>query len=420
MSGILETLGYVIVAGTFAQMALGLYGTWRRGYFERRSFAAEARLFERRVELSLRQAEAERDLAVSSWSGFRKLKVVRKVREAEDVHSFELTAHNGRPLPLYLPGQFLTFQFRIPGQSKPLVRCYSLSDAPTDGGRYRISVKKVPAPDGAACDPGIVSGYLNDLVNEGDILDVRGPTGAFTCDPAADHPIVLIAGGIGITPLLSMLNALCNGQTEREIWLFYGVRNREHHAFAEHIAGLRRLYPTLHVVTCYSQPTEACILGQDYDRPGWIDLALLKDVLPSTNYVFYLCGPAPMMETVAGGLRDWGVPPEDIRVEAFGAATAHRQPSERPAAGAEAGVEIRFDRSGKTLHWDGSAGSILALAEGNGVALESGCRAGHCGTCIVAIKAGAVDYVAAPAVVPEPGTCLACMAVPRERLVLDA
>ncbi|MDF1792696.1 MAG: 2Fe-2S iron-sulfur cluster-binding protein [Thalassobaculaceae bacterium] len=416
----LETLGYVIVAGTAVQMVLSLYGTWRRGCLERRSFAAEARLFERRVELSLRRAEAERDLTVNAWSGFRKLKVVRKVREAEDVHSFELTAHNGRSLPRYLPGQFLTFQFRIPGRAKPLVRCYSLSDAPTDGGRYRISVKRVVAPDDAACDPGIVSGYLNDVVREGDILDVRGPTGSFISDPASDQPIVLIAGGIGITPLLSMLNAMCDGQTEREIWLFYGVRNRGQHAFAEHIAGLRQLYPTLHVVTCYSRPTESCVPGRHYDWPGRVDLALLKNALPSTNYVFYLCGPAAMMETLADGLHDWGVPANDIRVEAFGAATVRRQPSERPAPAAEPGVEIRFDRSDKTLTWDGSAGSILALAESNGVALESGCRAGHCGTCVVAVKAGTVDYPAEPAVAPEPGTCLACMAVPRGRLVLDA
>lgn len=418
MTGLLETLGYVIVAGTAAQMVLGLFGTWRRGYLERRSFAAEARLFERRVELSLRRAEAERDLAANSWSGFRKLKVVRKIREAEDVHSFELVAHNGRPLPRYLPGQFLTFQFRVPGRAKPLVRCYSLSDAPSDGGPYRISVRKVPPPEGVSCDPGIVSGYLNDVVCEGDILDVRGPTGSFVGDPASDQPVVLIAGGIGITPMLSMLNAMCDGQTEREIWLFYGVRNRDQHAFAGHIAELRRLFPTLHVVTCYSRPTEACVEGQDYDRRGRIDLALLKEMLPSTNYAFYLCGPAAMMETVAGGLREWGVPSDDIRIEAFGAATVRHQPSERPAV--EPGVEVRFERSDKTLAWNGSAGSILALAESNGVALESGCRAGHCGTCVVAIKAGAVDYVAEPAVIPEPGTCLACMAVPRGKLVLDA
>lgn len=420
MIEVLEALGYVIVAGTAAQVALGLFGTWRRGRLERRSFAAEARLFERRVELSLRRAEAERDLTVNSWSGFRKLKVTRKIREAEDVHSFELTAHNGRPLPRYLPGQFLTFQFRIPGRAKPLVRCYSLSDAPSDDGRYRISVKRVPAPDGGAHEPGIVSGYLNDMVREGDILDVRAPSGAFTSDPASDQPIVLIAGGIGITPLLSMLNAICDGRTEREVWLFYGVRNRDQHAFAKHIADLRRLHPTLHVVTCYSRPTEACVIGQDYDRPGRIDLTVLKESLPSSNYAFYLCGPAAMMESVAGGLRAWGVPSDDIRVEAFGAATVLRQPNDHPVAAPEPGVEVRFDRSDKTLSWNGSAGSILALAESNGVALESGCRAGHCGTCVVAIKAGAVEYVAQPAVVPEPGTCLACMAVPRGSLILDA
>ena len=420
MTGMLEILGYAIVTGTAAQVALSLFGTWRRGLLERRNFAAEARLFERQVELSLRRAEAERDLTVNSWSGFRKLTVVRKVREAEDVHSFELVAHNGRPLPQFLPGQFLTFQARIPGQAKPLVRCYSLSDAPGDGGRYRISVKKVPPPEGTDCDPGIVSSYLNDVVREGDILDVRAPSGGFTCDPASDQPIVLIAGGIGITPLLSMLNSVCSGLTEREVWLFYGVRNRNQHAFAEHIAGLRQLFPTLHVVTCYSRPTGECVLSRDYDRPGRIDLALLKEHLPSTNFAFYLCGPAPMMENLGDDLREWGVPPGDIRVEAFGAATVRSQPAEGRDRATQPGAEIRFDRSGRTLSWDGSAVSILALAESNGVALESGCRAGHCGTCVVAIKSGAVDYVAEPAVAAEPGTCLACMAVPRGKLVLDA
>tara|TARA_R110002126_G_scaffold18259_4_gene70006 strand:- start:568 stop:1842 length:1275 start_codon:yes stop_codon:yes gene_type:complete len=424
MVGMLEILGYAIVAGTAAQVALGLFGTWRRGHLERRSFAAEARLFERQVELSLRRAEAERDLTVNSWSGYRKLKVVRKIREAEDVHSFELAAHNGRPLPQYLPGQFLTFQVRIPGQVKPLVRCYSLSDAPADvspdGGCYRISVKKVAPPEGTDCDPGIVSSYMNDIVREGDILDVRAPSGGFTCDPASDQPIVLIAGGIGITPLLSMLNSVCRGQTEREVWLFYGVRNRNQHAFAGHIAELRQLYPTLHVVICYSRPTGECVLSRDYDRPGRVDLALLKECLPSSNFAFYLCGPAAMMENLAEDLREWGVPAGDVRVEAFGAATVRSQPHEASDPVVQPGVEIHFDRSGKTLSWDGSAGSILALAESHGVALESGCRAGHCGTCVVAIKAGEVDYVAEPATVAEPGTCLACMAVPRGRLVLDA
>ena len=420
MAGVIETIGYVIVAGTAAEMALSLFGTWRRGYLERRSFAAEASLFERRVALSLSRAEAERDLTVNSWSGFRKFKVARKIREADNIHSFELVAHNGRPLPQYLPGQYLTFQVRIPGQTKPLVRCYSLSDAPGNDGRYRISVKKVPPPPGTEHASGAVSSYLNDVLREGDILDVRAPAGTFHCDPASDQPIVLIAGGVGITPLLSMLNSVCSTPTEREIWLFYGVRNRPQHAFSEHIAGLRHLYPNLHVVTCYSDPTEACVPGQDYDHAGRISLEILKANLPSTNYAFYLCGPAPMMESVSGELRDWGVPADDIRIEAFGAATVQRQPSERPASASEPGIEIRFDRSDKVLAWDETAGSILALAENNGVVLESGCRAGHCGTCVVAIKAGEVDYVAEPAVTPEPGTCLACMAVPRGRVTLDA
>lgn len=420
MIGVLETIGYVIVAGTAAEVALSLFGTWRRGYLERRAFATEARLFEHRVEASLRRAEAERDLTVNSWTGFRKFKVVRKIREADDIHSFELVAHNGRPLPQFLPGQYLTFQIRMPDRAKPMVRCYSLSDAPGQGGRYRVSVKKVPPPSGTPYEPGAVSSYFNDVVQEGDILDVRAPAGTFHCDPASDQPMVLIAGGIGITPLLSMLNMVCSGPAEREVWLFYGVRNRRQHAFAEHIDGLRQLYPNLRVVTCYSRPTETCRLGVDYDRPGRIGLDLLRSELPSTNYEFYLCGPAEMMESVATDLRDWGVPKHDIRIEAFGAATVRSRPSEHPATQPEPGTEVRFDRSEKTVAWDPRAGSILALAESNGIAIESGCRAGHCGTCVVAVKTGAVEYVSEPTVSPEPGTCLACMAVPRGRLTIDA
>ncbi|MEQ8813210.1 MAG: 2Fe-2S iron-sulfur cluster-binding protein [Thalassobaculum sp.] len=417
MIGMLEAVGYAIVAGTLAEAAVGLAGTWRRGALERRSLAAESKLFERRLELSLRRAEVERDRAVNTWSGYRKLKVIRKIREAEGVHSLELAAHNGRPLPPYQPGQYLTFQVRVPDHPKPLIRCYSLSDAPGQGDRYRISVKKLGPPSGADCGPGLVSSYFNDTVQEGDILDAGAPAGVFVCDPAADRPVVLIAGGIGITPLLSMLNAVCTGPGERDVWLFYGVRNRGQHAFAAHLADLRRLYPALRTVTCYSDPTAECVQGEHFDRPGRIDVDLLKAHLPSNNYAFYVCGPAPMMETVTADLRAWGVPPEDIRVEAFGAATVRRQPSGRPVAAS--GVEVVFDRSGKTLAWDGSLGSILDLAERNGVALESGCRAGHCGTCVVAIKDGVVDYVVQPVVTPEPGTCLACMAVPTSRLVLD-
>ncbi len=418
MIGVLEAVGYAIVAGTAVEALLGLSGTWRRAVLERRAAAIETGLFERRVEMSLRRAEAERDLAGGTWTGFRKLKVASKTLEADGIHSFELVAHNGRPLPPFMPGQYLTFQLRIPGHPKPLVRCYSLSDAPGQGDRYRISVKKVEPPAGVDCAPGVVSSYFNDVVEEGDILDVRAPSGAFCCDPVSEQPLVLIAGGIGITPVLSMLNAVCADPGEREVWLFYGVRNRRQHAFAAHIAGLRKRYPSLHVVTVYSDPTPDCVEGEDYDRIGRIDLEVLKAHLPSSNYAFYICGPAPMMEVVSSDLRAWGVPSEDVRIEAFGAATVQRQPHESAAIPA-GGIEVVFDRTEKTVTWDGSLDSILDLAERNGIALESGCRAGHCGTCTVAIKEGVVDYIAKPVEVPERGTCLACISVPKSRLVLD-
>lgn len=419
MIGLLEAAGYAIVAGAAADIAVGLAGRWRRSRLARRSVAAEASLFARHAELSLRRAELERDRAVNAWSGYRKLTVARKIPEADDVHSFELAAHDGRSLPGFLPGQFLTFQIRIPGRPKPLVRCYSLSDAPGRNDRYRITVKKIGRSRQGGEPPDAVSAYFNDVLQEGDILDVRAPAGSFHCDPAADDPLVLIAGGIGITPLLSMLNAATAEPSDREIWLFYGVRDRRQHAFARHLGDLCRLRPNIRLVTCYSQPTADCVSGRDYDRTGHIDRALLNSYLPSNNYTFYLCGPAPMMDVLSADLRDWGVPAGQIRTEAFGAATVRRQLPAGPRPAVAGDAQIVFARAGRTLSWDPACGTILELAERNGITIESGCRAGHCGTCAVAIKDGVADYVAQPVITPEPGTCLACIAVPAGRLVLD-
>lgn len=417
MIGLLEAAGYAIVAGTAAEVAVGLTGAWRRNRLELRNAAVEASWFERHAGLSLRRAQLEHDRATNSWSGFRKMTVARKIREADGIHSFELVAHDGRPLPSYLPGQFLTFQVKVPGHAKPLVRCYSLSDAPGRGDRYRVTIKKILAEPETGGAPGTVSAYFNDVVQQGDILDVRAPSGSFHCDPTMETPLVLIAGGIGITPLLSMLNAVTAEAVDREIWLFHAVRNGRQHAFARHLSDLRHLHPNVRIVTCYSEPTAADVLGRDYDCAGRVDRTTLQSFLPSSNYTFYVCGPAAMMEAVSADLRDWGVPAHDIRIEAFGAATARRQPREIPVPASD--VDVVFARTGRTLAWNGACASILDLAECNGIAIESGCRAGHCGTCLVAIKDGAVDYIAPPAATPERGTCLACIAVPTSRLVLD-
>jgi ferredoxin len=131
-----------------------------------------------------------------------------------------------------------------------------------------------------------------------------------------------------------------------------------------------------------------------------------------------------MMEELTKGLADWGVPDTAIFYEAFGPASVKRAAKPPEKAGEtsqpEAGVDVTFAKSGRTLVWDGKTPTLLEFAEQHGVPMDSGCRAGNCGTCVVAVKAGAVDYLAGHGASAEPGTCLACVCKPREKLVIDA
>ena len=129
-----------------------------------------------------------------------------------------------------------------------------------------------------------------------------------------------------------------------------------------------------------------------------------------------------MQDAIIGDLRDWGVAEKDIKWESFGKRKGKKRAS--PAVGDNVRtvepIEIVFARSGKVGKWSSEEETVLDVAEAAGVALDSGCRAGQCGTCATAIKQGAVRYLEEPGTQPPPGTCLTCMAIPKEGLVLDA
>jgi len=336
------------------------------------------------------------------------------------LHSFYLKPHDGKPLPPFHPGQFLTFQLKIPDQPKPVIRCYSLSDSPNYPDRYRVSIKKVlPPRDAADAPPGLSSTFFNDGLREGDILDVKAPSGHFYLDTDKDSAVVLIGGGIGITPVLSMLNTICESGSKREAWFFLGVRNSSDQIMKDHLEHLNLEHDNVHLHVCYSNPGDGDVEGRDYQHEGRVGLDLFKQVLPSNSYEFYICGPPPMMDSVTTGLKDWGVPDGQVNFEAFGPATVKKKRPQAEASTAAA-VEVVFARTGKTLKWDPAAESLLDFAEDNGVIIDSGCRAGNCGTCITAIKSGEVTYINEPGEPPEAGSCLTCIAMPTANLTLDA
>ena len=418
---VIQVVGVVIVGAVFIQSVFLIVSSFRRLAIEREQRRVTLDSLRYQTEIATAESKKEGDRTALSWSGHRKFEVQRKVKEVEGVHSFYLAPHDGKPLPPFLPGQYLTFQLRIPDEPKPLIRCYSLSDGPNNPDCYRISIKKVPPPrDKPDAPSGASSTYFNDMLQEGDILDVKAPSGQFFLDINSELPIVLIGGGIGLTPVLSMLTALTESGIRREVWFFLGVRNGKEHLMKEQLEALNKANENLHLHVCYSDPQEGDEKDRDYQHSGHVSVDRFKELLPSNNYKFYICGPPPMMEFLTGGLKEWGVPKEDIHFEAFVPATVKKTKAEAPEAGEGKAVEVVFDRSGKTLKWDGGAETLLEFAEDNGIVIESGCRAGNCGTCVVAVKSGEVTYLTDPGATPEEGSCLTCVAVPKTALTLDA
>lgn len=350
----------------------------------------------------------------AGWSGFREFRVVRRCIETPDesIRSFYLKPADGGPLPSYKPGQYLTFRLPVTdpatGEGKEIVRCYSLSDSPGKDG-YRVSIKRVPPP-------GLSSNHFHDALREGDSVFVKPPGGHFFLKDG-NGPVVLIAGGIGITPLLSMLNGALEENGAREVWLFYGVRNGADHAMKDHLATLARTHPGFRLQVCYSAPGAEDRKGRDYHHAGRIDVALLRQVLSFRVYDFYLCGPRGMLESMVPALRDWGIAEDNIHYEAFGPASLGKTGGAEPDA---APVSVTFSKSNKTLTWDGTAETLLDFAEDNGIHIDSGCRAGGCGSCQTAVIEGGVDYLQEPEFDAEGGACLPCVSRPKQDLVLEA
>ena len=417
---ILETLGSCLIALTVAGAGAAGVSQVRRNRFEAERRALELELLRNRLESERERRQAGQGTALP-WNGFRKFVVRRKVEEAAHLCSFYLAPHDGKPLPDFKPGQYLTFQLPVPGQAKPIIRCYSLSDRPRPD-YYRVSIKRVPAPpDTPGAPAGIGSNYFHDHVQEGDIVDVKAPSGHFFLEPSERGGVVLIGGGIGVTPMLSMLHTLVAHQSRRDVWFVYSVRSSDEHIMRDVLRTVARESPNVRIVVCYSRPGPGDVPGQHFDEAGRASVELFKRILPSNNFDFYMCGPGAMMETLTRELHDWGVPEGRVHFETFGPSSVKKVGTATHTAPATATkCAVNFRRSGKVVDWNGSAGNLLELAEQAGVAIASGCRAGNCGTCAVAVQGGEVTYVQSPGSPPEPGTCLTCVAQPKGDLVLDA
>ncbi len=369
---------------------------------------------------SARRAQRKAEEAGAPWNGIRKFSVARKVADRGDACSFYLAPHDKKSLPAFKPGQYLTFELDIPGQKKKVIRCYSLSDS-NHPDFYRVTIKRCP-PSKPEHPSGLSSNFFHDHIQEGTILDVKAPGGHFFLDTSKEVPVVLISAGVGITPCLSMMNELIELGSKREIWWFFGCRNSGDHIMKEHVAELAAKHENIRLHVCYSAPGPTDEEGTDYQHKGRVTVDLFKELLPSNNYDYYMCGPGPFMESITTALTEWGVPDNRVHFEAFGPASVKKKAAAPVTAETSAApaFKVTFGKSGQTADWNAKFGNLLEFATSLGVALPSGCCAGQCGTCLTAIRSGNVIYANEPGSKPEPGTCLACVALPQGDLVLDA
>ena len=367
----------------------------------------------------------KKDIAPTrAWQGFRPFVVDQKVRESQTITSFYLVPEDGEPLPVFMPGQFLTFKLSIPVYPKPEIRNYSLSDSPIHPEYYRITIKREPLSE----SPSVVSvsNYFHDQVEPGTKLQVAAPRGDFFLDPQEESPVVLLSGGVGLTPMISMLNALVESGKKRPVWFVHGTRNGIHHAMCKH---MRRVAAendnvTLHIR--YSRPQPEDLKGRDYDSTGHVTVDFLGELLPDKDRDFYLCGPPPFMKSLMKDLRDWGVPENRIHFELFGPASLlqegirpkRKRPRKKPVSGGEA-FEVVFLQSGTTAKWDAEYANLLDFAEDQGIFPDFSCRSGICHTCMYDLLEGEVEYAFEPLDPPYPGQVLLCCTRPKSNLVID-
>ncbi len=385
-----------------------------------------------------------RDDVARRW---RDMQIIEVNDESSSVRSFLLQPCDGQPLQPFEAGQFLPVRAvlidargRAPtpvptherahesddasaqglnhepmpdstSATTQVVRNYTLSSAKdaTLPRAYRISVKR----------GGAFSNWLHDTAAVGTRLEALPPRGDFTLDTSSSRPIVLMAAGIGITPMLALLEGVRRTDADRTVHLFYGTRDFEDSAFS---TVLQKMADADEKLSLYFFES-----ALERDMPGVrrfagrLDSDALRRFLPFDGYDFYLCGPQPFMQALHAGLRALDVPDARIFSEAFG-------PSRLPSAaamaaplrtamnddkqGAAEDVPVTFHRAGRTASWFPSDHSLLGTVERCGLYVASSCQAGVCGTCATRVLGGAVEYDTPPDAEIDVGHALLCVARP--------
>ncbi|KAI1084293.1 flavohemo protein [Whalleya microplaca] len=259
--------------------------------------------------------------AHENWKGWRRFRIQRKVPESAAITSFYLVPEDGKPLPLFLPGQYVSLQVHVPQLNLMQPRQYSLSDAPRSD-YYRISVKKETGKQVGV--PGLISNLLHDNYKEGDTVELTHPAGEFFVDPKADNnaPLVLISAGVGLTPMISILDSTVEANPQRQVSWVHGVHNSEVRAFKDHIRDVCEKNPNVKATFFVSNTQANEVQGVDYHFQGRMDLDKIDPnasiFLGNPDAEYYICGPFGFMSDIQNYLIKAGVDEKRTHLEVFG------------------------------------------------------------------------------------------------------
>ncbi|WP_020594497.1 pyridoxamine 5'-phosphate oxidase family protein [Kiloniella laminariae] len=352
-----------------------------------------------------------------SWQRYR---VSEIERESETVSSFYLEPEDaGQPLPFYTAGQHLPIRVLLEkersGEGVPEGRAtrrnYTLSNG-YDGRRYRLTIKREKE--------GRVSRFFHDQLKPGDVIEAQAPRGNFVLNGQSQRPLVLLSVGVGITPMIAMLEAFLKEQAvtknDRQLYFIHGNEKPGQQPFRDYLTQLDQLFTQLNLSFCYVRPGSGDVLDDKTSLHGRINKVLLQKLLPLADYDFYLCGPAAFMQQTYKILLELGVSKGRIRYESFGPSVVLEQGADISSDESSFGpvpetMMVRFARADIEVQWSKEQGTLLDLAEAAGLEPDFSCRSGTCGSCRTRVGYGSVQHRQG-VFPPEDGDALICSAVP--------
>ncbi|MBX3423643.1 MAG: 2Fe-2S iron-sulfur cluster binding domain-containing protein [Pirellulaceae bacterium] len=408
---IVTSAGHFTMAGVTWQRIRHRQQTRRQRQFKKlRSATRIARL----------TSELESTTAPGHAGEWRVMEVAKVVQESLDVRSFYLSDPYGQPLPGFFPGQYLLVRPALAGAYQS-TRCYSLSVAPNDK-MWRITVKRQPSDKPLRVDrkSGGLSNWLHDNIRDGDCLLIGGPAGHFYLPLEFKGPLVLLAAGVGITPMASMMQHSIFHTPTRPVWLHYQVTDLHHWPLGPEVHAVCQNRSHVQAITYVSRGTLSSEASHqvpaDQFRAGKIDIRGIASEKAGRSAHYYMCGPESWMDSMRQELLSAGIQEAHIHWESFGGAAPSIGGDVNPAQA----HAVRFHKSQTDTRWSSPDQSLWELAQASDVTIASGCLSGVCGCCRVKLLKGSVAYDRKISVSLADGECLTCVARPTSDVVLDA